>query len=132
MSDDIIKKIVGAGLRPTSQRIKLIDIIWSKGDRHITAESLFAECKDVGYKVSLATIYNTLNQFSEIGLLKEITVDGDRSYFDTNLTNHCHFYYQDSGMIEDVDIKECINLPQLPEGYSLKNVEVIMTIARNN
>ena len=94
--------LAGAGLRPTRQRRALARLLVGDGrDRHVTAESLFEAASENGEKVSLATVYNTLRAFCEAGLLREIVVDGSRSYFDTNMSDHPHFFWEDSAMLTD-------------------------------
>ena len=81
-----------AGLRPTQQRLALAELLFGKGDRHVCAEDLYAEAFHASVAVSLATVYNTLNQFRSAGLLRELAIEGDRSYFDTNTSDHFHFF----------------------------------------
>ncbi|MBQ1203477.1 MAG: transcriptional repressor, partial [Loktanella sp.] len=90
----------GAGLRPTKQRLTLAELLVGDGqNRHVTAESLFDAASAAGEKVSLATVYNTLRAFCDAGLMREITVDGSKSYFDTNMTDHPHFYWEDTAKL---------------------------------
>ena len=125
--------LAGAGLRPTRQRIALASLLVGDGQhRHVTAESLFdAACKS-GEKVSLATVYNTLRAFCEAGLMSEITVDGTKSYFDTNTTDHPHFYWEDSGDLTDASTErmQIANLPPAPEGAEIASVDVIIRLRR--
>jgi Fur family iron response transcriptional regulator len=119
-----------AGLRPTRQRLSLASLLFSKHDRHVTAEQLHLEAQAASIKVSLATIYNTLNQFTEAGLLREVVIEPGRSYFDTNTTDHHHFYCEGDGHLEDIpgDQVNLISLPTPPEGMSIERVEVIIRI----
>ncbi|GLH82079.1 hypothetical protein SSBR45G_69880 [Bradyrhizobium sp. SSBR45G] len=120
-----------AGLRPTQQRQQLGRILFGNGDRHITADVLYAEAVATGMKISQATIYNTLNQFVELGLLRQIGVDGSRSFFDTNTTVHPHFFYEDEG--ELVDVPEHVVFDQLPEpllGYAMERIDVVIHLRR--
>ncbi len=122
-----------AGLRPTRQRMALAELLVGDGeDRHVTAESLFAASCDSGEKVSLATVYNTLRAFCEVGLLREITVDGSKSYFDTNTTNHPHFFWEDSASLSDApaDQLEISRLPAAPEGAEISKVDVVIRLRR--
>ena len=90
-----VDRLTAAGLRPTRQRLGLARLLFEGGNRHITAEQLHREATDGGVKVSLATVYNTLHQFTNAGLLREIMVDSNRCYFDTNVSEHHHFFYED-------------------------------------
>lgn len=126
----ITEKLVAAELRPTRQRILLGALLWGKGHRHLTAEGLHNEAKDAQIKVSLATIYNTLHQFTEAGLLREIIVESGRSYFDTNIDPHHHFLHEDTGMLEDVcaskvDIR---TMPPPPQGKAIRGVDVVIRV----
>lgn len=123
----------GAGLRPTRQRAVLAELLVGDGeDRHVTAESLYAASYDSGEKVSLATVYNTLRAFCEVGLLREITVDGSKSYFDTNTTNHPHFFWEDSAALTDAPAEELeiARLPVAPEGSEISKVDVVIRLRR--
>lgn len=122
-----------AGLRPTRQREALAELLVGDGkDRHVTAESLYAACCEAGEKVSLATVYNTLRAFCDAGLMREITVDGSRSYFDTNTTNHPHFFWEDGATLTDApaDELEIARLPGAPDGAEISNVDVVIRLRR--
>ncbi len=124
----------GAGLRPTRQRLTLAALLVGDGQhRHVTAESLFEAARDAGEKVSLATVYNTLRTFCAAGLLSEITVDGTRSYFDTNTTEHPHFFWEDSGKLTDAATErmQIANLPAAPEGAEIASVDVVIRLRRS-
>ncbi len=101
-------------------------------DRHVTAESLYAASCDSGEKVSLATVYNTLRAFCEVGLMREITVDGSKSYFDTNTTNHPHFYWEDSAALTDAPTEELeiARLPEAPDGAEISKVDVVIRLRK--
>jgi Fur family iron response transcriptional regulator len=120
-----------ANLRPTRQRLSLARILFEGGDRHITAEKLHEEAIAANIPVSLATIYNTLHQFTAAGLLREIVVDATRSYFDTNTSDHHHFYHQATGYLEDIPAGQVVvaALPPAPEGTSVHRVDVIVRLA---
>ncbi len=127
------KWLSGAGLRPTRQREALAELLVGDGkDRHVTAESLYAACCEAGEKVSLATVYNTLRAFCDAGLMREITVDGSRSYFDTNTTNHPHFFWEDAAALTDApaDELEIARLPEAPEGAEISKVDVVIRLRR--
>jgi Fur family iron response transcriptional regulator len=119
-----------AGLRPTRQRVGLAALLFRDSDRHVTAEQLHAEALSQCCKVSLATIYNTLNQFTEAGLLREVVIDPSRSYYDTNVSQHHHFYAECSGMLSDIPHHGvCMaSLPTPPEGMTITSVEVIIRV----
>ena len=125
--------LAGAGLRPTRQRMTLATLLVGDGrDRHVTAESLFEAATNADEKVSLATVYNTLKAFCDAGLMREITVDGTKSYFDTNMTDHPHFYWEDSATLTDASAEklEIKNLPDTPEGAEIASVDVVIRLRR--
>lgn len=130
--DEVTSKLKQAGLRPTVQRVALGCLIWKGEHRHLTAEDLFNDSRVHDIKVSLATIYNTLHQFTNAGLLKEIVVEGGRSYFDTNIDPHHHFMYEDSGELEDIpgQYMGISGVPTPPEGTVVTGVEVVVKIRR--
>lgn len=119
-----------AGLRPTRQRIALGWILFGKGDRHVTAESLYDEAQKARVPVSLATIYNTLHQFTQAGFLREVAVEGAKAYFDTNIGNHFHFYVEGEGRLMDIDDSaiEVGKLPEPPEGMEIARVDVVLRL----
>ena len=122
-----------AGLRPTRQRLALARHLIGDGEnRHVTAESLFALTRGAGEAVSLATVYNTLRAFCDAGLLQEVVVDGARSYFDTRLDDHPHFYWEDSHELTDApkDQLHIADLPQAPEGTAISRVDVVIRLRR--
>ncbi|GLT09502.1 transcriptional repressor [Sulfitobacter sp. PR48] len=122
-----------AGVRPTRQRAILARLLVGDGKhRHVTAESLFEAAKGQGDAVSLATVYNTLRAFCEAGLLQEVTVDGSKSYFDTNTHDHPHFYWEDDGKLTDAPSDQLIisNLPDAPEGAEIASVDVVIRLRR--
>ena len=119
-----------ANLRPTRQRVNLAQLLFSKGGRHVCAETLFDEAREAGVNVSLATIYNTLHQFTDSGLLRAITVDSSRTYFDTNTSDHHHFYLEDSNELMDMPegYVKVDNLPKPPEGLEISSVDVVVRV----
>ncbi|HMM14030.1 MAG TPA: Fur family transcriptional regulator [Parvibaculum sp.] len=119
-----------AGLRPTRQRLALGRLLFDGGDRHVTAEALHDEAQAVGVSVSLATVYNTLHQFTEAGLLREVVVDSARTYFDTNTSDHHHFFVENSGALMDIDGDRIAisGLPEAPEGTNVARVDVIVRL----
>jgi Fur family iron response transcriptional regulator len=126
--EDIIKLVRDAGLRPTRQRLALARQLFSGGDRHVTAEQLHSESIGQGNSVSLATVYNTLHQFTAAGLLRELVVDAGRSYFDTNVSAHHHLYFEDNGSLRDIpgDNVAIRDLPALPEGAEISRIDIII------
>ena len=121
------------GLRPTRQRLSLAALLVGDGEnRHVTAESLFEASRDAGEKVSLATVYNTLRAFCDAGLMQEITVDGTRSYFDTRMDDHPHFYWEDTHALTDApaDELEIASLPETPPGAEVSKVDVVIRLRR--
>ena len=129
-SDDIMELLRDAGLRPTRQRRSLAQQLFSGNDRHVTAEQLHSESLGQGVSVSLATVYNTLHQFTSAGLLRELVVDAGRSYFDTNISAHHHLYFEDSGKLRDVsgDNIAIGELPALPEGAEISRIDIIIRV----
>lgn len=119
-----------AGLRPTRQRLLLGGLLFGSGDRHVSAELLHAEVVAGGEQVSLATVYNTLHQFTEAGLLRELAVDGSKAYFDTNISNHNHFYVEAEGKLIDIpgDNVRVDGLPEPPEGMRISHIDVVVRL----
>jgi Fur family iron response transcriptional regulator len=121
------------GLRPTRQRAALAALLVGDGkNRHVTAESLFAAAQDSGDRVSLATVYNTLRAFCDAGLMQEVTVDGTRSYFDTRMDDHPHYYWEDTAELTDAPASELqiARLPKAPEGMEIARVDVVIRLRR--
>tara|TARA_R110000824_G_scaffold118960_14_gene272041 strand:+ start:161045 stop:161476 length:432 start_codon:yes stop_codon:yes gene_type:complete len=126
-----LTRLRDAGLRPTRQRLALGRLLFDGGDRHVTAEALHEEAQKAGVSVSLATVYNTLHQFTGAHLLREVVVDSARTYFDTNVSDHHHFFVENSGKLMDIDGKQIaiIGLPDAPEGTGIARVDVIVRLA---
>ncbi len=124
---EILRK---AGLRPTRQRLGLARLLFENGDRHVTAEQLQAESAAASMRVSLATIYNTLNQFSQVGLLREVVVEPGRSYFDTNTSDHHHFFHEETGLLQDIagDAISVGAIPQPPAGTTVERIDIIVRV----
>ncbi len=124
-----------AGLRPTRQRVTLATLLVGDGqNRHVTAESLFDAAKAQGEAVSLATVYNTLRAFCEAGLMQEVTVDGSKSYFDTNTHDHPHFFWEDDGRLTDAPSDQLVisQLPDAPDGAQIASVDVVIRLRRRS
>jgi len=125
--------LAGADLRPTRQRMTLAKLLVGDGqNRHVTAESLFEAATKRDEKVSLATVYNTLRAFCDAGLMREITVDGSKSYFDTNMSDHPHFYWEDTAKLTDAPASELefSRVPNAPEGAEIASVDVVIRLRR--
>ena len=120
-----------AGLRPTRQRVALAELMFGSGDRHVTAEDLHEEAINASVRVSLATVYNTLNQFTEAGLLREVAIEGSKTYFDTNTSNHHHFYIESESTLMDIpgDDLRVVGVPDAPEGTQISRIDVIVRVA---
>jgi len=127
----VIQRLQHAGLRPTRQRLALGRLLFEGGDRHVTAEELHEEAKAARVSVSLATVYNTLHQFTRAGLLREVVVEPGRAYFDTNISGHHHFFFEESGRIQDIAADEITvaALPRLPAGTRLNRVDIVVRVA---
>ena len=121
-----------AGLRPTRQRMALGWLLFAKGDRHVSAEMLYEEAIRAREPLSLATVYNTLRQFSESGLLRQVSVSGPKTFFDTNVSEHHHFYNEEDETVVDIpgSTIQVAGLPQAPEGMEISSVEVIVRLRR--
>ena len=128
----VSERLKVAGLRPTRQRLALAGILFIGEDRHVTAEQLHGEAQHRAIPVSLATVYNTLHQFTGAGLLREVVVEPGRSYFDTNTTEHHHFYEEAGGRLSDIpgSSLNVVCLPAPPAGMTITSVEVIIRVAR--
>ena len=129
---EIFDRLKSAGLRPTRQRLALATILFGSGDRHVSAESLHREAVGARMNVSLATVYNTLNQFKAAGLLREVAFEGDRTFFDTNTSNHFHYYLEESDSLVDIgaDDLEVKGLPELPPGTMIDRIDIIVRLRK--
>jgi Fur family iron response transcriptional regulator len=126
----ISKTLSAAGLRPTRQRLALASLLFNGSDRHVTAERLFDEATAARLSVSLATVYNTLHQFTTAGLLREIAVDGAKIYFDTNASEHHHFLNEETGELLDIDdgLMQLGKLPPSPKGLRVARVDIVIRL----
>ena len=134
-SDDQISDMLRrAGLRPTRQRQALAKMLFSQGDRHVTAEMLHEQALRNGIPVSLATVYNTLHQFTRAKLLREVAVEGSKTYFDTNTSNHYHFFCESDGELLDIGegVIQVENLPEPPEGMKISRVDVMIRLVEDS
>ncbi len=119
-----------SGLRPTRQRVALADLLFAKGDRHLTVEELHEEAVTAGVPVSLATVYNTLHQFTEAGMIRVLAVESSKTYFDTNVSDHHHFFVEGENRVLDIPVSNIAidNLPEPPEGMEIAHVDVIIRL----
>jgi Fur family iron response transcriptional regulator len=129
---DVRTMLRKVSLRPTRQRMELGWILFAKGDRHLTAEMLFEEASKARVPVSLATVYNTLNQFTDVGLLRQVAVDGSKTYFDTNTSDHHHFFVEGQNALVDIPSASVSigDLPQVLDGYEVARVDVVVRLKR--
>lgn len=124
------RRLRRAGLRPTRQRMALADLLFAKGDRHLTVEELHEEAVGAGVPVSLATVYNTLHQFTEAGMLRVLAVESAKTYFDTNVSDHHHFFVEGRNEVLDIPVSNISigNLPLPPEGMEIAHVDVVIRL----
>lgn len=130
MRVNVSKLLRRAGLRPTRQRVALATLLFGSGDRHVNAEILHEEAVQAGERVSLATVYNTLHQFVGAGLLREIAIGGQRAYFDTNTSNHNHFFVEAEGRLVDIDGSSIRvdGLPEPPDHLKISHIDVVVRL----
>lgn len=124
-------RLQAAGLRATPKRLAIGGLLFDGRDRHVTADDVAVMARKSGIRVSLATVYNTLNQFVAAGLMKRITLDTDRTYFDTNVSDHHHLFFEDNGILHDIpgDSIRVEGLPEIPAGSKISSVEVIVRMS---
>jgi Fur family iron response transcriptional regulator len=129
---DVKSMLRDVGLRPTRQRMALGWILFAKGDRHLTAEMLYEEATKAKVPVSLATVYNTLHQFTDVGLLRQVAVDGSKTYFDTNASQHHHFFVEGENTLFDIpDADVFVGKPPIPpEGYEIARIDVVVRLRK--
>jgi Fur family iron response transcriptional regulator len=131
---DVTELLRRTGLRPTRQRLALGALLFREHDRHVTAEMLHAEAVATGHKVSLATVYNTLHQFKRAGLVRELALDAAKTYFDTNTSNHNHFFIERDGVLLDIP-NEAVRiggLPEPPAGTRISHIDVVVRLVRKD
>src|SRR5215217_6133748 len=131
---DVKSMLRDVGLRPTRQRMAVGWILFSKGDRHLTAEMLYEEATRAKVPVSLATVYNTLHQFTDVGLLRQVAVDGSKSYFDTNASEHHHFFIEGEDALVDIPEADVLvkQMPRPPEGFEIARIDVVVRLKRKD
>ncbi len=130
----LIERLKAVGLRPTRQRLALAKLLFGPGNRHVSAERLHVEAVEAQVRVSLATVYNTLHQFTAVGLLREVVAEPGRSYFDTNVEDHHHFYFEETRRLEDIpgDDLRVLDLPEAPAGTRIARVDIIVRVAEES
>src|SRR5436853_5064340 len=131
---DVKSMLRDVGLRPTRQRMALGWMLFGKGDRHVTAEILYEDATKAKVPVSLATVYHTLHQFTDVGLLRQVAVDGSKTYFDTNVSNHHHFFVEGENALVDIPNAEVMldRLPHAPQGYEVARVDVVVRLRKTS
>jgi Fur family iron response transcriptional regulator len=131
---ELCNMLRSAGLRPTKQRVSLAHLLFSKGDRHISAEHLHEEATKSGFSISLATIYNALHQFHSVGLLREVSIDSAKTYYDTNTSHHHHFFVEDENKVIDIPANSLSvqDLPEPPEGMEIAKVDVVVRLRKKS
>src|ERR1700688_3315270 len=131
---DVKAMLRDVGLRPTRQRMELGWLLFGKGNRHITAELLYEEAANAKVPVSLATVYNTLHQFTDVGLLRQVAVEGSKAYFDTNASAHHHFFVEGANELVDIPGAEVIvgKTPTPPEGFEIERVDVVVRLRKKS
>jgi len=131
-AEEATERLRQAGLRPTRQRVELAGLLFAGGHRHMTAESLQADAVAAGVQVSLATVYNTLHQFTSAGLLRQVVVDAARAYFDTNTGDHQHFFVEDEGTLIDIPGEHIAvaGVPAPPKGLTVDRIDVVIRVKR--
>ena len=129
---DVRAMLRRVGLRPTRQRMSLGWILFAKGDRHVTAELLYDEATRAKVPISLATVYNTLHQFTDVGLLRQVAVDGSKAYFDTNNSEHHHFFVEGENDLLDIPGAEMVvgKMPSAPDGFEIARIDVVVRLRR--
>jgi len=129
-TSSVARDLRAVGLRPTEQRIALFNLLFAGGHSHVTAEELHAEVLAHGISLSVATVYNALNDFTEAGLVRVLAVEGARTWFDTNISDHHHFYVEGDGEIRDIDASSIsiANIPEPPEGFEIANIDVVIRV----
>lgn len=128
----VFERLRSVGLRPTRQRVALCNLMFGSGDRHLSAEELHEEAHKAGEPVSLATVYNTLHQFTDAGLVRPLSAEGQRTYFDTNTSDHHHFFVEDENVMIDIPDGglRLEQMPEAPEGMEIVNVDVVVRLRR--
>ena len=125
----VIKKLNNSGVRPTKQRMVLAKLLFEKGKRHVSAEDLYTEVRKEDRRISLATVYNTLKQFTKLDIVKEVVLDQNKSLYCNNNKSHYHLYIEDEGKVVDIPTENInLDLPSFPACLNLHNVDVIVRV----
>lgn len=129
-----LKRLKASRLRPTKQRLALAGLLFDKAPRHVTADELYQEALDAGIPVSLATVYNTLNQFTSAGIMSEVVVGSGQSYFDTTASSHWHYFDRQTGEIFDIPASKLNfkDLPEPPPGKVIERIDVVIRVRSEN
>jgi len=129
--DNLSQRLLGHGVRPTAQRLRIASLLLGK-PQHLSADQVLAGLRGLGLRVSKATIYNTLNLFAASGLIRQLSVGGDRSWFDSNTDAHYHFHDMDSGALMDVSLSdvEFQRLPEVPAGMQVDGIDLVIRLRR--
>jgi len=131
---DVSRKLQEAGMRITRQRVELAQLLFGNGDRHFTADALYDEAMGNRIPVSLATVYNTLQQLVTAGLIRKLGIEGQRAWYDTNITEHHHLFFEDDNHIDDIDDASITigKMPAVPEGMVISRVEIVVRLKRQD
>lgn len=131
MKINALKMLKNSSLKLTKQRVSLVEVLFKKGNYHFTVEDVFNEINKKQKRISLATVYNGLNQFVNLGILKVVKVAGDKVFFDTNRSSHHHFFCKTTGKIEDINSAEIVisKIPKIPQSKRLESVEIIINVS---
>jgi len=129
--DRALQKLTACGIRPTAQRVQIAALLLS-ADQHLSAEQILASLGARGMHVSKATVYNTLNLFAASGLIRQLSIDGERTWFDSNTAAHYHFHDVDGGELIDVPVPdvEFSRLPTIPDGMELAGIDLVIRVRR--
>lgn len=125
------RRLAGLGIRPTAQRVRIAALLLSS-PQHLSAEQILATLRAAGARISKATVYNTLNLFAERGVIRQLSVDGARTWFDSNVAPHYHFHDMDTGALLDVPVPEVefARLPPLPAGMEMAGIDLVIRVRK--
>jgi Fur family transcriptional regulator, iron response regulator len=125
------RRLAGLGIRPTAQRVRIAALLLA-APQHLSAEQILATLRAAGARVSKATVYNTLNLFAERGVIRQLSVDGARTWFDSNVAPHYHLHDMETGALVDVPVPEVefARLPTLPEGMEMAGIDLVIRVRK--
>jgi Fur family iron response transcriptional regulator len=131
LTEDCHRRLTLLGIRPTAQRVQIAELLLS-APQHLSAEQILASLRRAGARVSKATVYNTLNLFASHGLIRQLSVDGSRSWFDSNVVPHYHFHDEDTGALTDVAVPdvEFSRLPPPPDGMEVAGIDLVIRLRK--